>query len=174
MKKCKIIKRIFTDYKELSFMNKIYLTHTYIQNIKNIRNNYSYHYHKYKFNEFAQTPKPTKTLQNGVDFKQELNQIKYALLKKRVNYIKDSLLKFVKRLNIKYLIDLKNSQNNVELIFDFLSRHIATYKNAIHELVEGQREVTQNKNFRFQDGETVQNKMDKFDNRIKEVLHIKK
>ena len=34
-------------------------------------------------------------------------------------------------------------------------------------LIEGQREVTQNKNYLFDDGETIQEKKDKFENKIK-------
>jgi hypothetical protein len=170
MKNLKIITRIFTEHKSLSLMNKLYLSRIYISNLKRLKNNHNVYYHKYKLSEFN---KPSeKKVNTGIDFKKELTDIKYSIRINRFRYIRDKLIWLFNKFNLKYLIDLKNSQNNVELFFEFLTRHIATYKQAIHELVEGQREVTQNRNFRFPDGETVGDKMDSFDKRVKEVLHI--
>jgi hypothetical protein len=168
----KIAKRIFTENKDLTLKNKLYIVHTYITNLKNIKKNYSYHFHRFNFNEFLLNKK-IENKNFGIDFKKELADIKYKIYKQRLNFLTSKIMTFVKKFNLKYLLDLKNSQNNIEILFDFLTRHITIYKRSIQELVEGQREVTQNKNFKFEDGETVQQKMDKFDEKIKDILHIK-
>jgi hypothetical protein len=109
---------------------------------------------------------------NLPDFNKEINDIKDRILQRKIYSLKTKIKKYMSFLNLKYLIDLKNSQNNIKKFFDFLSKHITTYKMSIQEIVEGQREVTQNKNFTFDDGETVKEKMDKFENKLKEHLNV--
>jgi hypothetical protein len=174
MKLFKIAFRIFKENKDLNLAGKIYLTHTYIANIISIKRNYSSHFHLNKFNEFKNNKeKNLKIENNGIDFKKEIRDIKYAIFLKRVNKLKEKIYSLIQIFNLKYLFDLKNSQNNLDKFFDFMSRHIATYKKSIQELVEGQREVTQSKTFRFEDGETVEEKMENFDKKVKEILHLK-
>ena len=107
---------------------------------------------------------------NLPNLENELKEIKENIRQKRIKKITETIIHFVNKINIKHLLDLKNSQNNVKQLFNFLSRNIEIYKRSIQELVEGQREVTQNKNFQFEDGETVQEKMDKFELKLKENL----
>jgi len=110
----------------------------------------------------------------NLDLNQELIEIKQNIRKKQIEKLKNLLKFYLNKLNLKHLLDLKNSQNNMKHFFNFLSRNIEIYKRSIQELVEGQREVTQNKNFQFEDGETVQEKMDKFEIKLKENLNSSK
>jgi hypothetical protein len=176
----KIIRKIFKENKNLDLTTKIYLTQNYISNLNAIRreNNLSV-FRKIiliKFNNKNGTNKnisKNNVCKNFPDFSKELPEIKNKLFKQKLIFIKDKLLTIITWLNIKHLIDLKNSQNNIKHLLDFISRHVGVYKNSIQALVEGQREVTQNKNFTFDDGETVQEKMDKFEVKLKEHLNIK-
>ena len=113
--------------------------------------------------------------------KEELREIYWKMLQARLNKIKMFFHKIYRMFNIKYLLDLKNSQDNIQKFFHFLSENIKIYKKSLEELVEGHREVTYNKDFKFQNGQTVQNKIDKvnelmtqFDRKIKETLSIDK
>ena len=67
------------------------------------------------------------------DFEKELNDIKNELQRKRIEKIKIYFNKYLQMINIKYLVDLKNSQNNVKQIFAYISRHIGTYKQSMQE-----------------------------------------
>jgi hypothetical protein len=104
--------------------------------------------------------------------KEELYNIKKDIYMDYFYGFYNKFMRVINILNIKKLLDLKNSQNNLQKFFDFLSRHIGTYKKAVQELVEGQREVTYNKDFKFQDGQTVKEKCDKFESKLKETLNI--
>ena len=63
----------------------------------------------------------------------------------------------------------KTEREVVETIFTFVSFHVTNYKNALYELVEGHREVTQNDEFIFENGETVKERMKHFEDRLKET-----
>ncbi len=96
-----------------------------------------------------------------VNMKEELREIYWKMLQAKLNKFKMFFHKIYRMFNIKYLLDLKNSQDNIQKFFHFLSENIKIYKKSLEELVEGHREVTYNKDFKFQDGQTVQNKIDK-------------
>ena len=96
-----------------------------------------------------------------VNMKEELREIYGKDFQARINKFKMFFHKIYRMFNIKYLLDLKNSQDNIQKFFQFLSENIKIYKKSLEELVEGHREVTYNKNFKFQDGQTVQDKIDK-------------
>jgi len=96
-----------------------------------------------------------------VNMKEELREIYGKALQAKINKFKMFFHKIYRMFNIKYLLDLKNSQDNIQKFFHFLSENIKIYKKSLEELVEGHREVTYNKDFKFQDGRTVQNKIDK-------------
>jgi hypothetical protein len=96
-----------------------------------------------------------------VNMKEELKEIYAKHIQAKINKLKMFFHKIYTVLNIKYLLDLKNSQDNIQKIFHLLSENIKIYKKSLEELVEGHREVTYNKDFKFQDGQTVQNKIDK-------------
>jgi hypothetical protein len=121
--------------------------------------------------EQIQNPKNFSSPDLNVDLKKELIEIKQSIRKKQIEKLRNLIKFYLNKLNVKHLLDLKNSQNNMKNLFNFLSRNIEIYKRSIQELVEGQREVTQNKNFQFEDGETVQEKMDKFEMKLKENLN---
>jgi len=170
MKNFKIIRKIFKENKNLRLSSKVYLCKTYIQNIKFLNSNIENLHKTYKIQKGIQELVKINT--NYPLMEKELKELKYQSRKKKFDYIKNKFVFLYRLTDIKYLLDLKNTQNNIKIIFDFLSKHIGNYKKAMQELVEGQREVTQNKNFTFEDGETVQEKMDKFDKKVKEILHI--
>ena len=183
----RIFKKIFKENKNYDFSTKCYLYLDYKQSLKQIKKN-----EKLSTIDFILFMKldpefnsKNKIMENKSinfmnirnnnnfpDFEKELNDIKDELQIKRIKKIKIYFNKYLQMINIKYLIDLKNSQNNVKQIFAFISRHIGTYNQSMQELVEGQREVTQNKNYLFDDGETVQEKKDKFENKIKDYMNI--
>lgn len=101
-------------------------------------------------------------------FKDEIMEIR----KKRLNAIKEKYLILIRKklilFNYKNILDFRNSQDFVQRLFVFLSKHIGTYKASIQELVEGQREVIHNDNFKFDDGETAKEKTDRFESKFKE------
>jgi hypothetical protein len=181
----KIIFKFFRNNKSGDFMTNLYLYLDYKNNLKFLKKKYNLGFFKKilyfkvnfhedkKMNEQICHEEKFVKIEKFPDFKKEIDEIKENIWKKRINYLKITIVKYFGYFNIKNLIDLKNSQDNVKKIFDFLSRHITTYKTSIQELVEGQREVTQNKNFTFDDGETVQEKMDKFEKKLKEHLDVK-
>jgi hypothetical protein len=173
----KIICRIFAENKNLSLRGKVYITKDYLQNIrfmkKNADNIYNFHRYKYKIESNKKEREPTPK-SDFANMKLELSEIRSRIRNKKINNVKNKLLSFLKFLNLRYLLELKNTQNNIQLFFEFLSRQIGNYKRAIQELVEGQREVTQNQDFKFEDGETVKDKMDRFDAKVKELFHINK
>ena len=96
-----------------------------------------------------------------VNMKEELKEIYGKDLQAKINKIKMFFHKIYRIFNIRYLLDLKNSQDNIQKFFHFLSENIKIYKKSLEELVEGHREVTYNKDFKFENGQTVQNKIDK-------------
>lgn len=103
-------------------------------------------------------------------------EIKLIKKKQRKVYLDTKLLKitnFLKYLNIKNILDFRNSKEYVHKLFIFISKHIGTYKSSVHELVEGQREVIHNDEFIFDDGESVKNKIDKFELKFKQNFSLK-
>ena len=100
-------------------------------------------------------------LNTNLNFDKELKEIKEEKRRKQILLIKKFGYRIINFFNIKRIVDLKNSQTNVREIFRFLSTHISNYKQALHELVEGHREVTYNKQFKFENGETVKERMEK-------------
>jgi hypothetical protein len=186
MRKLKIMKRFLIDDKNTSVLMRLYLYQNYMINLKSIKknNNLTFYNSFIKFNiwpNFTNDENKTNRKKNILDkkeyklpdFEKELNFIreqKYKQYKEKTMLILKKMITF---LNVKQILDLKNTQNNIKLIFTFFSKNIALYKLSIQELVEGQREVTQNKNFKFEDGKTVQNKMDEFEVKLKENLNIK-
>ena len=122
--------------------------------------------------EQIQNPKNFSSLDLNVDLKKELMEIKQSIRKKQIEKLKNLIKFYLNKLNVKHLLDLKNSQNNMKNLFNFLSRNIEIYKRSIQELVEGQREVTYNKNFKFDDGETVKEKEIKFEEKLKENINL--
>jgi len=107
-----------------------------------------------------------------INFETELNFIKRKIITKRISSIRSKTRKFIRMLNIKNLLDLKNTKNTIHATFNILSKYIALYKQSMNELVEGQREVTNNKNFRFEDGESVKEKLEKFERKLKENVNL--
>ncbi len=196
-----IAKKIFFSQanKNLDLVTKLYLTQTYLKNLSYIKrknnlnlfnkilcscfNSIYINRQKILLNELESKLQnldavlkqknfcESKKFPEFPDFQSELNEIKQKIRKEKIEKIKITFLYYLNKINIKHLLDLKNSQNNLKNIFNFLSRNIEIYKRSIQELVEGQREVTQNKKFQFEDGETVQDKMDKFETKLKENLH---
>lgn len=180
MRKIKIWKRIFfnNEYK-VSFLTKMVLYRNYTQNLKRIKNNFYPDYVSIIVNIIkGQNNNNNKNIQNNLEdnkfpnFKYELREIKIKKIKKKLNIFYVLFSKIKKLINIKSLLDLKHTQDNIQKIFSWVSRHIEIYKKSIQEIVEGQREVTTNKNFKFEDGKTVQEKMDNFENKIKENLNL--
>ncbi len=176
----KIFCKFFRNNKNIDFTTKFYLYLDYKRNLKFLNKKYKlewwdrFLFFNVNFSDITKTKNPQLTNDKNLpDLQKELTEIKSNIIKKRIAYIKMKVIKCLSYLNVKYLVDLKNSQNNIKQLFDFLSKHIATYKKSIQELVEGQREVTQNKNFTFDDGETVQKKIDKFENNLKEHMNLK-
>lgn len=108
-----------------------------------------------------------------VDFKIELKEMKHKQLMKHFEKVRGFLLRLIKIFNWKAILDLKNSQDHINKVFVFLSKHIGTYKASIQELVEGQREVIYNDNFKFEDGQTAKEKTDEFEQKFKENFAIK-
>ena len=108
-----------------------------------------------------------------INFKKEIQDIKIKnrniLKEKYYLYIQNKLSK----VNWKALLDFKNSQDYIHKIFLFLTRHIGTYKASIQELVEGQREVIYNDDFKFEDGETAKQKTEKFEGKFKENFSVR-
>jgi hypothetical protein len=107
-----------------------------------------------------------------VNLQIELKIINLRIREKRIAKIKNFINKIRKILNIKSFLDLKNTKNTIQATFSVLSKYIALYKLSMNELVEGQREVTHNKNFRFEDGETVQEKIENFERKLKENVNL--
>lgn len=169
----KIIKRIFNQ--KYDFMSKCYLYFDYKTNLKQIKQKHKLSYIDFllymKINLNSGNNKNT-TRDDFPNFKSELEFIKEEKRRKLKEKVLNKINDYVKLLDIKRLMDLKNSQNNIQKFFAFLSLHVGTYKKALQELVEGQREVTQNKQFTFDDGDTVQEKMDRFEYKIKEHLNV--
>jgi len=173
--------KFLKNHKNLDFTTKFYLYLDYRNNLKEIKkkNALSYTnmilYPKINFNSNNKKSKienKTQNLNTCVNLEKELRDIKEEIQRKRIEKAKAILLKIMKIIDIRYLIDLKNSKDNIQKIFGILSKQIEIYKKSIQELVEGQREVTQNKNFTFEDGDTVQEKVDRFEAKIKEYLNI--
>ena len=100
-------------------------------------------------------------IKTKLNFEKELKEIKEQRVKKQIEMIKATINKIINFFNFKRIIELKNSQSNIKALFHFLSAHITNYKQALHDLVEGHREVTHNKKFKFENGETVKDRMDK-------------
>lgn len=180
----KICSKIFKENKNLDFITKCYLYLDYRNNIKEIkRKNKIFGYLDFfscmkvdpSFNKSEKISVNKNILRENKNFpifEKEITEIRENIRKKRIDKIKKLLNKNIQYFDFKKLIDLKNSQNNIQIILSFLSKHIGTYKKSISELVEGQREVTQNKNFLLDDGETVQEKLDRFESKIKEHMNI--
>jgi hypothetical protein len=180
----KILSKIFRENKNFDFITKCYLYFDYRNNINEIkRKNKIFGYLDFflftKFDpSFNKSDKKSVNMtipqenKNFPNFEKEISEIRENIKKERIKKIKTLVNKYIQYFNVKQLIDLKNSQNNVQKFFAFLSKHIGTYKKSISELVEGQREVTQNKNFLLDDGDTVQEKLDRFENKIKEHMNI--
>jgi hypothetical protein len=186
MKNIYIIKRLFKENKQLSISNRFYVINNYMKNIKLIKkengltlfqilfgggkNNNSLKYlNKNEDKIFIENKNNENNFPN---FEEELKEIKLKKQKVYMKKITTFFQQILKILNIKFLLDLKNSQNNIQKITEFASKHIGNYRKSIQELVEGQREVTTNKNFKFEDGETVQDKTNKFETKVKERLNI--
>lgn len=109
----------------------------------------------------------------SVDLDQEVQYIKAKKKYKKKEEILSKIKSITKYFNWKRLLDIKNSQNYVKKVFMFLSRHIGTYKASMEALVEGQREVVHNNNFKFEDGESVKVKVDRFEEKFKENFNIR-
>jgi hypothetical protein len=177
MNKFKIVTKIFKENNTLSLKSKLYITREYLQNLKFLKNNSDniHKYYQYKLNieknKKEAEPLPKSNLAN---MKNEISEIKKRIRDKKIEKIKNKLISLFNILNPRQLLELKNTQNNVQLFFAFISKHIGNYKRSIQELVEGQREVTQNQNFTFEDGESVKEKTDRFDKKVKEIFHINK
>jgi hypothetical protein len=173
----KILKRIFNQ--KYDFMTKCYLYLDYKKNLKQIRQKHKLSnidfilYMKINLNS-DRNKNTQQTIRHYTfpDFKTELEFLKEEKRRKLKEKIINKISEYIKLLNIKRLMDIKNSQNNIQKFFAFLSLHVGTYKKSLQELVEGQREVTQNKQFTFDDGDTVQEKMDRFEYKIKEHLNV--
>ena len=172
----KILKRFFNQ--KYDFLTKCYLFLDYKKNLKQIKQ-----IHKLSYIDFLlymkinlngeKNPCKQRTSRDTLpDFKRELEFIKQEKRRQLKEKIFNKLNEYIKLFNVKRLMDIKNSQNNIQKFFAFLSLHVGTYKKALQELVEGQREVTQNKQFTFDDGDTVQEKMDRFEYKIKEHLNV--
>lgn len=181
MYKLKILSKIFNENKNCDLITKLYLYYDYTSNLKKIKTTYNLtllrtlFFPKIKIINYQFKKDNSNTKKQGLyspDFKEEFNEINNLKRKKFYENLSNVYLKIYNKLNIKHFFDLKNTQNNVKLFFEFLSKHISNYKKSIQEIVEGQREVTQNKNFKFEDGQTVQEKMDNFDKKMKEYFNI--
>lgn len=124
--------------------------------------------------KLLQELKSNKNLYNfpTINLKTELKLIKSKIREKKIAKIKKFINKFTKIVNIKNFLDLKNTKNTIQATFTVLSKYISLYKLSMNELVEGQREVTQNKNFRFEDGETVKEKIENFERKLKENVNL--
>lgn len=114
-----------------------------------------------------------KARKHSVDLKSEISHIKQVKRNQRKKEIIAFFTNTLNFLSVRKLLDMKNTKNNVQDLFDLLSKQISNYKNAIQELVEGQREVTQDKNYRFENGETVQDRLDKFTVKFRENFSFK-
>lgn len=177
-------RRLKNQY-NLSFQMRIYLMLDYFNNINLIKVKHRLNLRHYLIdnfkidqnikkdllrkidnmkNEKRKQIKIEKTIEinvKSVNMKEELREIYGKNIQAQLNKFKMFFHKIYRMFNIKYLLDLKNSQDNIQKFFLFLSENIKIYKKSLEELVEGHREVTYNKDFKFQDGETVQNKIDK-------------
>jgi hypothetical protein len=173
------VMKIWGKLKNLDLMNKIYLYSDYRRNLNQIkkRNNLTLLAKFGSIDLFTHDEVPKKKSEkikmNFPDFEKELNDIKQSIQKKRIKLFKSYISYVIQKLNIKHFLDIRNTQNNLKHLFTILSKNIEVYKRSIQELVEGQREVTMNKKFRFEDNETVQDKMDKFEEKLKDNLSIK-
>lgn len=107
-----------------------------------------------------------------INFNSELRYLQSRIRNKKMAKYKQFFKRIYKILNIKHLMDLKNTKNTIHEAFSVLSKYIALYKRSINELVEGQREVTHNKNFKFEDGETVKDKIENFEKKLKENVNL--
>jgi hypothetical protein len=177
----KILLRFLKNHQNLDFTTKFYLYLDYKNNLKQIKNKYALSYTNmilYPKINFQSKVKKSKfedknlNLNTFVNLEKELKDIKKEIQRKRIEKAKEFLFKILKIIDVRHLIDLKNSKDNIQKLFGILSKQIEIYKKSIQELVEGQREVTQNKNFTFEDGDTVQEKVDRFESKIKEYLNI--
>lgn len=108
-----------------------------------------------------------------VDLKSELNQLKSKRINRLIYKYYRKIYLSLKNVDYKTLMDMRNTQNFVKKFFEFLSKHIGTYKSSLHNIVEGQREVINDENFKFDDGETVKEKVKRFEGRFKENFQIK-
>jgi hypothetical protein len=159
----KISLKFFKELKNLDFVTKCYLYLDYRNNIKELRTRYKI----LSYIDFLLYMKIDSSLIKSEkisvnkniprekfffpNFEKEIAEVRQNIKKKHIEKIYTLLYKYTQYMNFKILLDLKNSQNNVQYFFAFLSKHIGTYKKSISELVEGQREVTQNKNFLLDD-----------------------
>lgn len=182
MNKFKIIKTFLRENKNSDLVTRLYLLSDYLQNLKQIKRMnklgkfdiiFNYKVPKEPSNSVNKNKFNVHTNDNLPDLEKELEEIKLKMRQERIERVINYFKKIAKYSNIKHLFDLKNSQDNIQKLFAFLSEYIGIYKRSLQELVEGQREVTQKKNFKFEDGQTVQEKMDKFEAKVKEHLNIK-
>ena len=147
-------------------INRLKFSHFLIDNFKinqRIKNDVLNHIEKYKKErrKLIRIDKIVEINVKPINFEEELNDIYSKEFSAKINKIKLFFVKIYRMLNIKYLLDLKNSQDNISKFFHFLSENIKVYKKALEELVEGHREVTYHRDFTFKDGQTVQDKIDK-------------
>lgn len=187
MRNILIAQRLLRENRDLCLRYKLSLTIDYIINLRKIKkthglslfsvltghrvSNNTLPRNKEMIEDIRSEAKKEKFVHSSnVDLNAELQEMKRKDYEIRINKIKEITRKLTKVINIKYLMDLRNSQLNAQKLLEILSRHIETYKKSIQELVEGQREVTLNKDFKFDDGETVKEKMDKFEFKAREHL----
>jgi len=107
-----------------------------------------------------------------LNLRNEIRFLQMRIRNKKISKVKKVIKQILRFTNIKNLMDLKNTKNTIQATFVTLSKYIRLYKQSMNELVEGQREVTQNKNFKFEDGETVKEKIDKFEKKLKENVNL--
>ena len=107
-----------------------------------------------------------------INLKNELKFLQSRIRNKKISKIKKIIKRFTRIVNIKHFLDLKNTKNTIQATFTVLSKYIGLYKHSMNELVEGQIEVTHNKNFKFEDGETVKDKIDGFEKKLKENVNL--
>ena len=156
----------FKNIKFIKNRNRLKLSHFFIDNFKvdqRIKNEILNEIDNLK-KEKRKLIKIEKIIQINIkplNLKDELQDIYGKEFQAKLNKFKMFWHKIYRIFNLKYLLDRKNSQDNIKRFFHFLSENIKIYKKSLEELVEGHREVTYNKDFKFQDGQTVQNKIDK-------------
>eukprot|EP00357_Protocruzia_adherens_P024401 CAMPEP_0114977368 /NCGR_PEP_ID=MMETSP0216-20121206/3197_1 /TAXON_ID=223996 /ORGANISM="Protocruzia adherens, Strain Boccale" /LENGTH=178 /DNA_ID=CAMNT_0002338415 /DNA_START=107 /DNA_END=643 /DNA_ORIENTATION=- len=81
----------------------------------------------------------------------------------KLSKIKDQTLEYFEK-----VMKDRQSVTLIERWSKLIVYHINNYHRSLQELVEGHREVTTNKDFQFEDGETVQNKLDRFEKIVRD------